>query len=133
MAKSASQNKLQSKQGEVVLEHNVISDDNLLPPADELVKLNSISPNIVPWIMQRTELEQNARIKFNEDKMSIAKGDATHHHRFNYVALFMAFLIAAGFLVFSYLLVVSGKEVSGTIFAGGTVALIISYFLKTNK
>jgi len=56
MSKKAEQNKLSDKRG-VTLEHNTIIDDNLLPSAEELTKLNAISSDILPWIMKRMELE----------------------------------------------------------------------------
>lgn len=135
MGRSASQNKMQQKSGELLVEHNVISEDSFLPSADELAKLNAISPGIIDWIMKRTEIEQNARIKFNDDRVGIAKSEVSHKHIFNYIALFMAFIIVLLFLFLSYKLITGGQEVVGTIFAGGTIAVIVFYFLnaKSNK
>lgn len=132
MAKKAEQNKLCDKTG-LTVEHNTLIDDNLLPSADELAKLNNVSDKIVPWIMERTEKEQDARIKFNEDRMKIAQADFKHTHRYNFTALTMAFIIVLMFLGFSFYLIMHGQETIGTIFAGSTVALIVSYFLKSKK
>lgn len=92
MAKKAEQNKVCDKTG-LTLEQNTVYDDNLLPSADELTKLNNVSKDIIPWIMKRTEMEQDARIKFNEDRMKIAKSDFRHTHWYNFTALVMAFII----------------------------------------
>lgn len=132
MAKKAEQNKLCDKTG-LTVEHNTLIDDNLLPSADELAKLNNVSDKIIPWIMERTEMEQNARIKFNEDRVKIARGDISHNHWYNFTALIMAFIIVLVSLGFSFYLIIIGKETIGTIFASGTVALIVSYFLKAKN
>lgn len=134
MAKQAQQKKLSHNQrAGLMVEENTIYDDSLLPPAEELVKLNSVSADIVPWIMHRTEIEQNARIKFNENRMELAKKDFKNTHRYDLIALFMAFVIVIGLIIFSFYLILNNKDVLGTVFAGGTMALIVSYFLKTKN
>lgn len=132
MAKKAEQNKVCDKTG-LTLGQNTVYDDNLLPSADELAKLDAVSKDIIPWIMKRTEMEQDARIKFNEDRMKIAQDDFKHVHRYNFTALIMAFIIAIAFLAASFYLILHGQETIGTIFAGGTVVLIVSYFLKAKN
>lgn len=74
-----------------------------------------------------------ARIKFNEDRMKIAQSDFKHTHRYNFTALIMAFIIVLIFVGFSFYLIINGQETIGTIFAGGTVVLIVSYFLKAKN
>lgn len=133
MAKKAEQNTLQSKEGRMVLQQQVISDDSLLPPASELEKLNSVSPEIVPWILKRTEMEQDARIEFNKERIKLAKSDSKHVQWYNFVSLSMAFIIAIAFILFSFYLVANGSTITGSIFAGGTIVLIISYFFKSRK
>lgn len=67
MAKQSHQNRLaKARNGEIMVEQNMAYDDSLLPNAEELQKLQEIDGAIVPWIMQRTEVEQNARIEFNK-------------------------------------------------------------------
>lgn len=83
--------------------------------------------------MNRTEMEQDARIKFNQDRMKIAQGDFKHTHWYNFTALIMAFIIVLVFVGFSFYLVINGQETVGTIFAGGTAVLIVSYFLKAKN
>lgn len=132
MAKKAEQNKVCDKTG-LTLEQNTVYDDNLLPSAEELAKLDTVSKDIIPWIMKRTEMEQDARIKFNEDRMKIAQSDFKHVHRYNFTALIMAFIIVLVFVAFSFYLIVNGQETIGTVFAGSTVVLIVSYFLKAKN
>lgn len=132
MAKKAQQHKLSNAKG-LTLEQNTVYDDNLLPSADELAKLDSVSKDIIPWIMQRTEMEQDARIKFNENRMKIAQSDFKHTHQYNFIALIMAFVIVLVFIVFSFYLIIDGQETIGTVFAGGTIALIVFYFLNAKN
>lgn len=117
----------------MTFEQKTVVDDNLLPSADELSKLDAVSKEIIPWIMRRTEKEQDARIKFNEDRMRLSEKDLNFAHRYNMTALLMAFLIVILFLSASFYLIISGKEIIGSIFAGGTIAGIISYFLNSKK
>lgn len=109
MAKKAEQNKVCDKTG-LTLEQNTVYDDNLLPSADELAKLDTVSKDIIPWIMKRTEMEQDARIKFNEDRMKIAQSDFKHIHRYNFTALIMAFIIVLIFIAFRSILLLTGKR-----------------------
>lgn len=132
MAKKAEQNTLSDHRG-LTLEQRTVVDDNLLPPAEELAKLNDISKEILPWIMNRTEKEQDARISFNENRMRLTEKDLNFAHRYNMVALIMSFVIVILFLAASFNLIISGKEVLGTLFAGGTIVGIISYFLNSKK
>lgn len=132
MAKKAEQNTLSDHRG-LTLEQRTVVDDNLLPPAEELAKLNDISKEILPWIMNRTEKEQDARISFNENRMRLTEKDLNFAHRYNMVALIMAFVIVILFFAASFYLIISGKEVLGTLFAGGTIVGIISYFLNSKK
>lgn len=79
MAKKAQQNMVKSNDG-VSFEQNTIYDDNLLPPAEELAKINEVSPEIIPWIMARTEKEQDARISFNKRRIHLAETDIKRTH-----------------------------------------------------
>lgn len=132
MVKKAEQNKLTSGNG-VSLEHHVIEDDTLLPSADELMKLNDISPGIVEWIMNRAEIEQNARIEFNKQRVEITKKEVMHIHRYNTIALCMAFILAVSFLSLSFYLMYTSHEILGSIFVGSTMIAIVSYFIKAKN
>ena len=132
MAKKAEQNTLSDHRG-LTLEQRTVVDDNLLPPAEELAKLNDISKEILPWIMNRTEKEQDARISFNENRMRLTEKDLNFANRYNMLALIMAYEIVKLYLAAYFYLIISGKEVLGTLFAGGTIVGIISYFLNSKK
>lgn len=65
--------------------------------------------------------------------MKIAQSDFKHIHRYNFTALIMAFIIVLIFIAFSFYLIINGQETIGTIFAGGSIVLIVSYFLKAKN
>jgi hypothetical protein len=52
---------------------------------------------------------------------------------YNFVAITMAFIIVLSFLACSFYLILNGVETIGTIFAGGTIVLVVSYFLKSKQ
>lgn len=133
MGRQAKQKKISQDEKGVALEENSVYDDSLLPASDELARLKEISPDIVPWIMTRTEMEQDARLDFNKRRISLAEKDLNHAHRYSILALFMAFFIVAAFMVFSFFLILNDKDVLGTVFAGGTIVIIVWYFLNTKK
>ena len=132
MVKQAEQNRLRDKKG-VTLERNTIIDDSLLPNAEELAKLNNIDNKILPWILERTVKEQDARIQINKDRMMLAKSENNHVHWYNFTALFMAFFIVILFLGLSTYLLLNDHEIIGTIFCGATLAMIVSYFLQAKS
>ncbi len=67
MAKVQHNNRLAKNQrGESIAEQNLSIDDNLLPDAFELERLKNVDPNIITWMMARSEQEQSARIQWNK-------------------------------------------------------------------
>jgi uncharacterized membrane protein len=113
----------------VAIEQQTIVDDNLLPPAEELEKLNQIDTSIIPWIMQRTEKEQETRLHFNRENIRLA-------HRnmgITQASLWLAFILAVSILFLGGLFIYLGKEVAGTIFGGVGILVIIQSFLKFGK
>ena len=131
MAKQQRQNKLaKNRNGEVWLEENTAIDDNLLPSAVELEKLKEVDPTIIDWILKRTEIEQDARITFNNDRVRITEYDLKKFHRFNFTALVLAFLLFVIVLGISAIFVYFNLPVQGTIFGGTAITVAIVYFLR---
>lgn len=133
MAKQAQRQQVALNDGKMVVEQNTILDDSLLPSADELSKLNAVSPNILPWIMERTAIEQDARIKFNQDRIRLAKGEQNSTFTYNLIALILAFVIVLAFIASSLYLIIKGYSTAGTLFMGATLVSIIAYFLKSKN
>lgn len=126
MVKKAEQNKLRGQDG-VLLEQTSIYDDSLLPSSEELSKLKTVDPNIVQWLMDRASKEQDARIKFNEDKLKLTNKSVNYAHaRFVVGMIFIFLIILIGFALTAFFLY-KGIDVGATIFGGGSlVALILA-------
>lgn len=56
MIKKAEHNKVSTDRVGLTLEQQTVYDDNLLPPADELKKIDEISKEALPWLMKRATL-----------------------------------------------------------------------------
>ena len=131
MARQQQQNKLQqNNKGELLVEQNVAIDDSLLPSALELEKLKEVDPEIIPWIMRRTEIEQDARIENNKEILKINKIRIVGINRFNFTALILSFFLFVLLILLSGYLIHSGFSLEGSIFGGSTIIIAIIYFLK---
>lgn len=130
MTKRAEQNRISSTPNGVALEHNTVYDDNLLPAADELAKLNALDSDIVPWIKKRTEIEQNARIKFNLRRTALAFREINYSAFITFAGLILCVAVIAGIFYLSYDLIIKGHENAGIAFGGGDV---IGVLMVINK
>jgi len=136
MGKKAEQNKLTTGVNGVQLEHNAIYDDSLLPAADELAKLNAINPDIVPWVMKRTEVEQDGRVWFNKKRLKLAGREINLAGSCTILGLILAFVLIGFFFYLSYNLILKGHEILGGIFgaidACGLVAVLSKFQMRKN-
>ena len=113
----------------VQLEQQTTFDDSLLPPAEELSRLKEVNPSIIQWIMERTEKEQEARIKFNNERMRLVHRDMNTTQ----MSLWLAFTLAIAILGLGGLFIALGKEVTGTILSGVGVFVVVQSFLKFGR
>jgi hypothetical protein len=111
------------------LQQQITIDDSLLPPAEELYKLKQIDNSIIEWIKERTEIEQNARIKFNFDSIEIVKIDQNIAKTSLWLAFAIAFLAMVTSIVFMYI----GKEIAGGAFGFISVVMYVQAFLKFGR
>lgn len=137
MTKRAEQNKLTSGANGFLVEQNTIYDDNLLPAADELAKLNAINPNIISWVMSRTEIEQNGRIWFNKKRLKLAGREINWAGGSTVIGLILSFVLIGAFFYLSYDLIKSDHEVLGGIFGAldltGLVSIISKFQMHKEK
>jgi len=126
MGRKAEQNKISSGTNGVMVEHNAVYDDNLLPAADELAKLHTIDPDIVPWIKNRTEIEQEARIDFNKNRIKLASREVNYSGCITILSIVICACVIIGVMWLSYDLLMNGCNLAGTIFGSADlVALLI--------
>lgn len=130
MGKKAEQNRISSSQDGVMLEHRAVYDDSLLPSAEELGKLKDLDPAIIPWIMKRTEVEQDARIDFNKQRIRLASKDTNLSAVVTITALVLATLIILAIFSLSFILISKGNAVAGTILGSVDLAALILAFSK---
>lgn len=130
MGKKAEQNRISSGQDGVMLEHRAIYDDSLLPSAEELAKLKEIDPDIISWIKKRTEIEQDARIDFNKDRLRLASKDTGLSASVTITALILATVIILAIFTLSFILVYNGYEIAGTVLGTVDLAALILAFSK---
>lgn len=133
MARHQQQNKLaRNQKGDTLLEQNLAIDDSLLPNAVELEKLKEVDPRIIDWILERTEIEQNARIDFNNNRIKLADYDLKHTHAFNITALIFGFIIFITVLSIAGLFIYNGLNVEGTLFGGTAIVAGAIFFIKAS-
>lgn len=134
MAKKAEQTQIQQNvDGRLSAVSNTVIDDNFLPPAEELSKYREVSDEIIPWIMKRVENEQNARLEFNSNNMNLAKCDLKFRHVYDILALLLAFIVIICGICATLWLITKGYNVASTMFAGGTIAIMVYAILGKKK
>ncbi|MBE6305717.1 MAG: hypothetical protein E7082_07385 [Bacteroidales bacterium] len=132
MSKRAEQNKISSTTNGVSLEQNTIYDDSLLPAAEELSKLNELNSEIIPWVMKRTEIEQNARINFNKKRTALAFREINYSAFLSLFGLALCAIVFIGIFYLSYLLITGGNAAAGTLFGCLDIASIMMAVNKFN-
>ncbi|MFH8143293.1 MAG: hypothetical protein K1V88_07720 [Muribaculaceae bacterium] len=130
MGRKAEQNRLTTGLNGMQIEQNTVYDDSLLPAADELAKLNTIDPQIIPWVMRRTEVEQDGRIWFNKKRLKLAGREINFAGCSTILGLVLVFILIGVFFYLSYDLILKGHETLGGIFGGVNLCLLISVLSK---
>jgi uncharacterized membrane protein len=121
MARQQQNTRVIANKNQGAIEQQTIVDDSLLPSSEELARLKEIDPNIITWILQRTEKEQDARLNFNSEKIKLAHRDMN----ITISSLWLAFALAVLILALSGLFMYLGKEITGTVFGGVGILVII--------
>ena len=121
----------QKKQNGTIVQSS--SWEGPLPPPSLFEHYNDVLPGSAERILKLTELEQSHRhdLEMAELKanVSLAKDD----NRQIYFGQILAFLITVSFIGVGGFLAYSGKQLSGTMFAGIGIVGIVTAFLKRKK
>ena len=133
MSKQAKQTKINLSHGVVQAEQNTVHDNSLLPTADELERFVSIDRNLLEWILKRSEIEQDARIDFNNNRMQEYRMQGIRTYRVIIISIFLAFTIIVGGGAASVYLAIKGLSIEGSILGGITLVAAAGVFLKKNK
>ena len=71
-----------------------VFDDNLLPEATEIPKLSELDPNIMTWLKERAEKEQEFRHGAFNQRLEIVSKTERGSRWINYLGLFIAIVLA---------------------------------------
>ncbi len=130
MTKKAQQQRIQKVGNNVAVENTILSDDSLLPSPVELGEYQKVHPDIIPWLMKQTELEQAHRHSTDKEKINLLKSAVKNDTLFLifFLSLVLIFILLCAFFLYI------GKDVSGTIFGFlgvlGAIYLGQKYFKK---
>ena len=120
---------VKNQQGQGLLIEEVL-DDNLLPDATEIENLHRIDNNILEWLKQTAEKEQEFRHQAFAKKLKIAEDTERGIRQISKLGIIFSFIIVVLGMFFSGFLIYIGQTVIGTIFAGGIILSIVSAFLR---
>ena len=110
-----------------------VFDDNLLPDATEIQKLSELDPNIMTWLKERAEKEQEFRHGAFNQRLEIVSKTERGSRLINYLGLFFSFLLLSGGMYLSYTLIIEKHEFIGSIFSGVMLIAIASIFMSKVK
>lgn len=111
-------------------ENTEVFDDNLLPEAAEIQALHAIDPDILTWLKERAEKEQEFRHQAVNKRNDILNHDVKGTQRLNFFGMTYAFLIIMGGMALSAFLIDRGNVVTGTFFGGATILYAAALFYK---
>lgn len=128
MAKSATQSKLRRSNEGLSVEQTSVLDNNPLPPAAEIERIQNLDPNYLPWIMDMARQELDARRAATTERIRLTDKDMDMYQRrytMSVAIMFVIFLILCACTMYC---VIQGYDVAGTIFgiadAGSLLAII---------
>ena len=129
--RSQKQVRVQSHQGSGFQHENTeIFDDNLLPDASEISALSQIDPDILNWLKERAEKEQDFRHENFKKRTEILEADVKGTQALNKIGMTYAFLIVMSGMGFSAFLIYLGHLLTGSVFSGLTITYAAALFYK---
>lgn len=126
-SRRAAVTKTKDQQGHMIEE---VFDDNLLPDATEIEKLYKIDPNIMQWLKERAEKEQEFRHTSFHTKLRLVRKTESGLRKINYFGLFFSFVLLLAGMYLSYTMIMSDHEVLGSVFSGTILLAIASIFMN---
>jgi len=115
------------------MEQTEVFDDSLLPDAKEIEQLHNLDPNILEWLKTRAEKEQEFRHKSYSDKVELIDCHNKREHDTNRIALYIYFVLVAGCLGASFMLLMNERNVEGSIFGGVSVILALAVLITRRQ
>lgn len=133
--------KFSSKQNDVVtqkgqgrhIEHSGEFDDSLLPAPEELEKYRQVYPELIPWLMERTAKEQDARHEWTRKSQELAAKNSGRLFRVDRMVIYCAFGVITIIGALSAFLIYNDRVIESTIFSGITGLVAMKMFLDFRK
>jgi uncharacterized membrane protein len=115
------------------IEQTEIYNDNLLPDVSEIKGLMEVDPDIMKWLKDRAEKEQNFRHNAYFDKMKLLSKSESGARLINYLGLSFAFILLLCCLIIGGFLVYNKNIVVGTVFSGCGLLSVVALFITRVK
>ena len=103
-------------------EQSYVFDDSL-PDAGQIERLHQLDTNILQWLKERAEKEQQFRHSSENDRMKLTDKHASKEQNTVRYGLTIYFILVLGAGFASHLLLMAGHNLQGSLF-GGTAALL---------
>ncbi|MCL2072484.1 MAG: hypothetical protein FWH18_01040 [Marinilabiliaceae bacterium] len=133
MSKQGRQTKISVSDGLLQAEESAVQDNSLLPVADELERFVAIDRDLLEWLKERAEKEQDSRIAFNNKRLDEFCRKGKRVFVANILAMFLAYSIIVGGGIASVVLAINGLSLEGSILGGVTLVAAAGVFLRKNK
>lgn len=108
-------------------------DDNLLPDPEDLAKYHALDPTMIEWIKTRAEKEQDMRHRFMDEKINLTKSAIKKGYTLDMSILVISFLVLCLGMTLTYLLLIKGCIITGSLFGGGTLIFAVNAILNFRK
>lgn len=134
--KMAKRNHKQSvaRQGNQQIVHTSYEeDDNMLPAPEVLQHYQQLDPRFIDWFMKRSDVEQNGRLKFNNDKIKLARSTNRKLFTIDLSSIFVSAFVVCVAIYFSFKVIEIGNVWSGTILGGSAVITFAIKLLNFRK
>ena len=133
MAKQSRELRATKTHDSAKVEHREVFDDNLLPEAYEIEKLHIMDPNILPWLKERAEKEQDFRHQAYNNRITITETKNCREHNTVRYAISIYFVLVLICVSASFLLIQADKNIAGSLFGGTGVILSLAVLLTKTK
>ena len=104
-------------------------DDNLLPDAEEIAKLQALDPDIVSWLKARAEQEQSFRHSAHNERIRIIEKQDKREHNTARMGLFSYVLLVIICIGASFILLRENHHLEGSVFGGAAGLLAFAVLL----
>jgi uncharacterized membrane protein len=115
------------------IEHTEVFDDNLLPDATEIAKLQQLDPDIVNWLKARAEKEQDFRHDAFNRRLGLVDNHNKRDHYTGRMALVIYLVLVGSCVAASFVLVRENHALQGSMFGGAAIILALAVLITRRK